>query len=120
MLTKDGFAKELDELFRVAHSSVREIFGTDQRRQEDQYWKKVHGEPYTVGDKVWVWAKEEFKLRKHFDPWEGPYVVLARMSEVNYKMAKESTPSKVKFLHLNMLKRFKEERAQSDEAARGK
>ena len=120
MLTKDGFAEELDELFRDAHSSAREILGTDQRRQEDQYWKKVHGEPYAAGDKVWVWAKEKFKSRKHFDPWGGPYVVLARMSEVNYKMAKESTPSKVKFLHFNMLKRFKKETAQSDEATSSK
>ena len=60
------------------------------------------------------------QVGKHFDPCEGPYVVLARMSEVNYKMAKESTPSKVKLLHFNMLKRFKEETAQSDEATSSK
>ena len=58
--------------------------------------------------------------RNHFDPLEGPYVVLARMSEVNYKMAKKSTPSKFKFLHFNMLKRIKEETAQSDEATSSK
>ena len=120
VLTKDGFVEELDELFRDAHSSARETLGTNKRRQEDQYWKKVYGEPYAAGDKVWVWAKEKFKSRKHFDPWEGPCVALARMSEVNYKMAKESTPSKVKFLHFNMLKRFKEETAQSDEATSSK
>ena len=116
VLTKDGFAEELDELFRAAHSSAREILGTDQRRQEDQYWKKVHGEPYAAGDKVWVWAKEKFKSWKHFDSWEGPYVVVARLSEVRYKIAKDSTPSKVKFLHFNMLKRFQEETVHSDEA----
>ena len=120
LLTKDGFAEELDEVFRDAHSSAREILGTDQRRQEDQYWKKNHGEPYAAEDKVLVWAKKKFKSRKHFDPWEGPYVVLSRMSEVNYKMAKESTPSKVKFLHFNMLKRFKEVTAQSYEATSSK
>ena len=114
MLTKDGFAEELDELFQDAHSRAREILGTDQRRQEDQYWKKVHGEPYAAGDEVWMWAKEKFKSRNHFDKWEGPYVVLARM------MAKESTPSKIKFLHFNMLKPFKEETAQSDEATSSK
>ena len=42
VLTKNGFAEELDEHFRDAHSSAREILGTDQRRQEDQYWKKDH------------------------------------------------------------------------------
>ena len=64
VLTKDDFTEDLDELFRDAHSSAREILGTDQRRQEDQYWKKVHGEPYAAGDKIWVWAKEKFKSRK--------------------------------------------------------
>ena len=67
-----------------------------------------------------MWAKEKFKSRKHFDPWEGPYVVMAKLSEVRYKMAKESAPSKVKFLHFTMLKRFKEETAQSDEATSSK
>ena len=114
VLTKDGFAEELDELFRDAHSSAREIVGTDQRRQEDQYWKKVNGETYTAGDKLWVWAKERFKSRKHFDPWEGPYIVLAGISEVNYKVAKESTPSKVK------LKRFNEETVPSEGATTSK
>ena len=65
-------------------------------------------------------GEEIFKSRKHFDPWEGPYVVLARISDVNYKMAKESTPSKVKFLHFNMLKRFKDETTQLDEATSSK
>ena len=35
-------------------------------------------------------------------------------------MANESTPSEVKFLHFNMLKRFKAETAQSDEATSSK
>ena len=39
---------------------------------------------------------------------------------MNYKMVKDSTPIKVKFLHFNMLKRFKEETAQSDEATSSK
>ena len=67
-----------------------------------------------------MWANENFKSRKHFDSWEGPYAVLARMCEVYYKMAKESTPSKVKFMHFNMLMRFKEETAQSGEATSSK
>ena len=120
MLTKDGFAEELDELFRDAPCSSREILGMDQRRQADQYWKNVHGEPYAAGNKVWVWVKEKFESRKHFDPWEGPYVVHSRMSEVIYKIAKQSAPSKVNFLHFNLLKRFKEETAQSDEATSSK
>ena len=60
-LIKDGFAEWLDEEFRDAHGSAREVLGMDQRRQKDQYWKKIHGEPYATADKVLVWAKERIK-----------------------------------------------------------
>ena len=32
-LTKDGFAEWLNEQFRDAHGSAREVLGTDRRRQ---------------------------------------------------------------------------------------
>ena len=44
-LTKDGFSEWLDEQFRDAHSSSREVLGMDQRRQKDQYRKKNHDTP---------------------------------------------------------------------------
>ena len=118
--TQDGFVEWLDEQFRDAHSSARELLGTNQRRQKDQYRKRVHGEPYATGDKVWVWAKEKIKSNKFFLPWDGPYVVLAKVSEVNYKVAKPSTPAKVRYLHFNMLKPYVEENPQSNEASHPK
>ena len=54
LMMKDGFAEWLDEQFPDAHSSARELLGTDYRRQKSYYWKKIHGEPYASGDKVWV------------------------------------------------------------------
>ena len=39
-----------------------------------------------------------------FLPWEGPYVVLERTSDVNYKVAKPSQKAKWNVLHYNMLK----------------
>ena len=118
--TQDGFVEWLDEQFRDAHSSARELLGTNQRRQKDQYRKRVHGEPYATGDKVWVWTKEKIKSKKFFLPWDGPYVVLAKVSEVNYKVAKPSTPAKVRYLHFNMLKPYVEENPQSNEASHPK
>ena len=113
--TQDGFVEWLDGKFRDAHSSVQELLETNQRRQKDQYRKRVHGEPYSMGDKVWVWAKENIKP-KFFLPWEGPYVLLAKVSEVNYKVAKLTTPGKIRFLHFNMLKPYVEEEPRPDEA----
>ena len=118
--TQDGFVEWLDEQFRDAHSSARELLGTNQRRQKDQYRKRVHGEPYATGDKMWVWTKEKIKSKKFFLPWDGPYVVLTKVSEVNYKVAKPSTPAKVRYLHFNMLKPYVEENPQSNEASHPK
>ena len=114
--TQDGFIEWLDEQFREAHSSARELLGTNQRRQKDQYRKRVHGEPYVTGDKVWVWTKEKIKSKKFFLPWEGPYVILAKVSEVNYKVARTSNPAKVRYLHFIMLKPYVEEDLPVDEA----
>ena len=47
--------------------------------------------------------------KKFFLPWEGPYVVLERTSEVNYKVAKPNQLAKFRILHFNMLKPFSEE-----------
>ena len=49
--TKDGFMEWLDEQFRGAHSSAREVLGMDQHRQKDQCRKKIHGKPYEAGEK---------------------------------------------------------------------
>ena len=41
---------------------------------------------------------ERIKLKKSFDPLEEPYAVMARISEVIYKLTQQSTPRKLKFL----------------------
>ena len=40
---------------------------------------------------------------------------MARLSEVRYKLSKVSDPSKVKFLHFDMLKRYAEETLRPEE-----
>ena len=44
----------------------------------------------------------------------------SKVSEVNYKVAKPSTPAKVRYLHFNMLKPYVEENPQSNEASHPK
>ena len=54
-LTRDSFAGDLSRLFREAHASARESLGVNQRRQKDQYRKKVYGKLYEKQDKMWVY-----------------------------------------------------------------
>ena len=62
-----------------------------------------------------MWSQETNKSKKSFDLLEGPYVVMARLFEVSYKLSKVSNPSKVKFLHFGMLKRYDEETPRPEE-----
>ena len=40
------------------------------------------------------------------DSWEGPYVVLERVGEVNYKICKEGATKHCKVVHVNCLKKY--------------
>ncbi len=40
------------------------------------------------------------------DSWEGPYVVLERVGEVNYKICKEGMKKHCKVVHVNCLKKY--------------
>ncbi len=42
------------------------------------------------------------------DSWEGPYVVLERKGEVNYKIGRVGKEKHFKVVHVNCLKRFRE------------
>ena len=59
--------------------------------------------------------RRQVSQRSLLDLWEGPYVVMARLSEVKYTFLKVSNPSRVTFLHFDMLKRYDEETLRPEE-----
>ena len=70
---------------------------------------------YNKGSKMREFAEGELVLYripgmscKLADSWEGPYKVLKRMGEVNYKIGKVGKESHAKVVHVNCLKKFKE------------
>ena len=108
-LSQNEFVEDLDRQFREAHPNTRELLGMNQKRQNDRLLKKVYGQPYAAGDKVWLFCPHKAKSRKFVLPWEEPYVVLERMNEMNYKIAKSGQSVKWKIVHFNMLKPYLEE-----------
>ncbi len=42
------------------------------------------------------------------DSWEGPYKVLAKLGEVNYRICKVNSEKQAKVIHVNCLKQYKE------------
>ena len=107
------FATWLHETFREAHAHARLMLGCAQRRRKDLYHKKVHGKPYQPGARVWLFSPHKAKSRKFFLPWEGPFVVGERINEVNYKIWKESKPSKWFIVHYNRLKPYRTEQTET-------
>ena len=104
------FIEWLESQFREAHANVREQLGVNQQRQKDLYFKKVYGEPYEIGAKVWLYSKQKAKSKKFFVPYEGPYLIQERTSEVSYLIYKEGRPRKTRVVHFNLLKPYNEER----------
>ena len=99
-------AAELNEKLYEVHEHAQMTMGKEQRRQKDYYHRKVHGEPFEPGDLVWLLEPHKAKSRKFYLPWQGPYEVLSRTSEVNYRICKKSAPEKWQKVHFNRLKPF--------------
>ena len=103
------FTRWLNEQFREAHMNVIETLGYRQRRQKDLSQKNVFGEELKPGEKVRLFASQKAKSRKFFLPSIGPYNIIERTSEVNYKISKDTNSKKLQIVHYNRLKPVKEE-----------
>ena len=49
------------------------------------------------------------RASKLADSWEGPYDVLEKKSEVNYRIGKKGSPKHSKVVHINSIKKFRDE-----------
>ena len=103
------FTRWLNEQFRQAQMNARETLGYKPETQKNLYQKNVFGEELKPGEKVWLFAPEKAKSRKCFLPWVGPYNIIERTSEVNYKISKNKNSKKWQIVHSNRLKPVKEE-----------
>ena len=85
----------IDKLYEV-HSHAQLTIGKEQRRQKDYYQRKVHGESFKAGDRVWLLRPHKAKSRTFHLPWHGSYGVLSQTSEVNYQICKPGFPKRGK------------------------
>ena len=104
MLGEDGL--ELNEKLYEVHSHAQATMGKEQRRQRDYFNRKVHGDPFKAGDLVWLFEPHRAKSRKFYLPWQGPYEVLNKTSEVTYKICKRGRPERWTKVHFNRLKPY--------------
>ena len=73
-------------LLLEAYALVRDRCETEHKRQKSIYDRKVHGEPYSECDLVWLYtpAVPSGQSRKLHRPWKGPYKVVERLGDATY------------------------------------
>lgn len=87
-LSPSQYAAALKTAMIKAYDKVRAKTAQQLKHQADLYNQKVHGNPHKVGDYVWVFFPQtpRGKSRKLYRPWNGPFVVVKKLSDVTYRV----------------------------------
>ena len=69
-------------------NTVRQHCQQEFQRPKDHYDRKVHGNPYSEGDLVWLHTPvvPSGQSRKLHQPWTGPFKVVRQLSERTYRI----------------------------------
>jgi ribosomal protein L21E len=94
----------------TAYEIVRKTSESQQRRQKEYYDREVHGLPYAVGDCVWLHVPSVKRGRSHkfHRPWQGPFRIANKLSDVTYRIQAVGRKRKRLVVHFNRLKPCKE------------
>ena len=81
------FAQRLRDRLGEAWSRARTTMGENARTQKQNYDRKIFGEPYKVGDRVWYFnmRKKKGECPKLKRRWLGPFEVKDVLSAVTYR-----------------------------------
>ena len=101
------YVKNLKDGLLEAYALVRDRCETEHKRQKSIYDRKVHGEPYSEGDLVWLYtpAVPSGQSRKLHRPWKGPYKVVERLGDATYKL-QGTRGRRPQIVHFDRLKPF--------------
>ena len=102
----DHYAASLQWKLQYAYGLVQQKFKVVQECQKEFYDTTVHGEPYKEGGLAWLYTTVIPKgtHRKFHHPWSGPYCILKKLFEVNYRIQNLQSHRKM-IVHFNRLKR---------------
>ena len=107
-LSHDQYAHSLQNRLAYEYQLVQEKLGAVQVQQRSLYNRSIHGKPFDRGDLVWLHSTvvPSNGHRKLHHQWTGPYIVLERISDLNYRIRQCDDPTKkVSIVHFNRLKK---------------
>ena len=84
--TVDTYSQKSCKLLEESFNRVREHLSVGHQKQKHIYDKHIHGDPYKVGDTVWLLdtVVDKDKSRKFHHPWKGPYQIVKKISDCDY------------------------------------
>ena len=90
----------------TAYQRVRERMGRKLERQKELYDRKAHGDPYKVGDLVWLHspAVPRGQAKKLYRPWTGPFRIVRKLSDAVYRVQHTQARRKRLVVHFDRLK----------------
>ena len=101
------FTRWLNVQFRVAHT--REIWLKARKKvryvSKKRFWRRIEA----GRERVWLFVHDKANSKKFFLPWDGPYNIIEKTSDVNYKTSKNANAKKWKIVHYNRLKPVKDD-----------
>ena len=102
------YVQQQKETLERAYQHAREKMKLTLQRQKDLYDHHIHGQPYTVGDLVWLHcpAVARGHSKKLHRPWRGPFQVLRAIGNTTYHIKDMKTPRRKFWVHFNRLKPY--------------
>lgn len=102
------YAMTLKASLGEAYARVRERTARQLERQKELYNRRIHGNPFKVGDHVWVLFPQvpRGKSRKLYRPWSGPFIVVKKLSDVTYRVQETNNRRRRMIVHFNRLKPY--------------
>ena len=100
------YARQLRASLDDAYHLARDRLGSSHERRKEFYDKKVHGRPYTPGGLVWLHSTviPPGHSRKLHHSWIGPYKVIERVTESDYRIKHLRGRKKTLIVHFDRLK----------------
>jgi hypothetical protein len=104
---QNRYVDEMKQKMTLVHETARKNIKIRSDRQKRNYDLKAQPRRYEPGEAVWL---HNFARKKGIRPklsrtWEGPYLIVDRLSDVTYRI-QQSVKSKKKVVHFDRLKLY--------------
>lgn len=107
--SSDDFVRNLKERLEGIHSKIRERLNLKSIQVKARYDRGARKVLFEEGQKVWLFKprREKGRAPKFQSNWEGPFLVIRKLSDVVYCVQK-SAKHKKKVMHADRLAPFSE------------